>query len=184
MEYCIPLRVSQPFISREALLLNLGGWCTGTTLPPNRLAQNPGNSLQQTSTIWVMSNCLIDAIKELANMHSQEHSVTDTTPQTPVQQTLVGSESEARTPLRLVELDPHWVVKGLETVGEIVAEGANAIGRVREKCPYCGDVSLQLVLRYRSVIWSHLYCGKCMRCYDALYPDGRSALNPIAQAIE
>lgn len=84
----------------------------------------------------------------------------------------------------LVELDPQSVVKGVYAEDCLMADGASPIGRVREKCPHCGDVSLQLVLRYRSVIWSHFYCGKCMRCFDGLLSDGRSALNPMALAID
>jgi hypothetical protein len=117
-------------------------------------------------------------------MRAQSQKVIGKNDQKPDRKVRPERETTGRASMLLSELDPHWVVNGVKSDGKIVANGANSIGHVREKCPYCGDVSLQLVLRYRSVIRSHLYCGKCMRCFDALYPDGRSALSPPSLAID
>jgi hypothetical protein len=76
----------------------------------------------------------------------------------------------------LLEVDPRDVVDGKIIDGWYYAENVQAAGHMRERCPYCGDVALQLVLRYRHVKRSHLFCPCCTRCYDALYPDGTSAL--------
>lgn len=78
----------------------------------------------------------------------------------------------------LKELNPEQVVDGEPVAAGLFSEDALMVGKMREKCPYCDDVPLQLVLRYRRVIRSHLYCEKCTRCFDAVYPDGSSALVP------
>ena len=84
----------------------------------------------------------------------------------------------------LVELSPEEVVDGERANAGFVSEDAVMVGKMREKCPHCGDVSLQLVLRYQRVIRPHLYCERCTRCYDAVYPDGRSALLPPGMPSE
>ncbi len=76
----------------------------------------------------------------------------------------------------LVELDPTSVVDGKLTSAGWVAESVTTAGKMRETCPHCKDTPLQLVLRDQHVIRSHLYCDQCTRCYEARYPDGRSAL--------
>ncbi|MEO8119187.1 MAG: hypothetical protein ABI606_07675 [Rhodoferax sp.] len=76
----------------------------------------------------------------------------------------------------LIELDPRQVVKGVEVADGIVAEDVMPVGQMRENCPHCIDSPLQLVLRANNVIRSHLFCEQCTRCFDALYPDGSSAL--------
>jgi ferredoxin len=62
------------------------------------------------------------------------------------------------------------------------AEDAESVGRLRETCPHC-SVPLQLVLRYRHVIRTHLYCESCGRCFDACLPDGSSALTRPALPV-
>ena len=76
----------------------------------------------------------------------------------------------------LIEVDPRDVVAGEIIDGWYYADKIQPAGQMRERCPYCVDVPLQLVLRYRNVKRSHLFCASCTRCYDALYPDGTSAL--------
>ncbi|MEN9396039.1 MAG: hypothetical protein RLZ81_569 [Pseudomonadota bacterium] len=103
---------------------------------------------------------------------------------TPAAHPLASELSESRprgdqrvhraTLLRLVELPAAQVRHAQATPGQPAATGAIA-GTMRESCPHC-RVSLQLVLRHQQVTRSHLHCGQCDRCFDALYADGRSAL--------
>ena len=79
------------------------------------------------------------------------------------------------TVLKLVELDPQEVVHGTRAPGGLVAPDVTLAGTMRETCPHC-RMPLQLVLRYKHVIRSHLFCAQCTRCFDALHLDGHSAL--------
>lgn len=79
------------------------------------------------------------------------------------------------TALKLVELDPQLVVSGTPAPGGLIAPDVTLAGTMRETCPRC-QVPLQLALRHKHVIRSHLFCAQCTRCFDALYADGRSAL--------
>lgn len=54
-------------------------------------------------------------------------------------------------------------------------EGVRSSGRVRETCPHC-RAHLQLVLRQEAVRLAHLFCDRCVACFNAHYPDGRCAL--------
>lgn len=76
----------------------------------------------------------------------------------------------------LIELDPREVIDGVMMEKGYQSEDAVSVGNMREHCPYCCDTALQLILRYKFVKRSHLFCACCTRCYDALYPDGTSAL--------
>lgn len=84
----------------------------------------------------------------------------------------------------LVELDPSQVVQGVPTEAGYEAAAVQTAGAMREKCPYCQQVPLQLVLRYAHVIRTHLFCPQCTRCFDARYSDGSSALTFLPTAIE
>lgn len=76
-------------------------------------------------------------------------------------------------PFSLRELDPHLVLaESVPDSGIMVQEDTVSAGRMRELCPYCGDIPLQLALRSKHVIRPHLYCDKCTRCFDAIYSDG------------
>lgn len=76
-------------------------------------------------------------------------------------------------PFSLVELDPHLVLAvSAPDSGIMAQEDAVSAGRMRELCPYCGDVPLQLALLSKHVTRPHLYCDKCTRCFDAVYSDG------------
>ena len=77
----------------------------------------------------------------------------------------------------LMELDPRDVIDGILVDGNYLADDPVSSGTMRECCPYCRTVPLQLILRYKHVKHAHLLCEQCTRCYDALYPDGTSALN-------
>ena len=83
--------------------------------------------------------------------------------------------AQDRTAFSLLELDPRQVVKGVEVADGVVAEDVMPVGQMRENCPHC-DAPLQLVLRTNNVIRSHLFCEQCTRCFDAINPDGSSAL--------
>lgn len=87
------------------------------------------------------------------------------------------------TGLTLVQVDPRQVVRGVRAAAGLVVKHAATVGQMREMCPHC-DATLQLVLRYKDVIRSHLYCEECTRCFDARYPDGSSALTLPAFPIE
>jgi hypothetical protein len=76
----------------------------------------------------------------------------------------------------LLELDPRLVVDGVRVAAGFIAENVLPVGQMRETCPYCTDAPLQLVLRANNVIRTHLFCEQCTRCFDAIDPDGRSAL--------
>jgi len=78
--------------------------------------------------------------------------------------------------LSLVELDPREVVDGVMTEQGFLAPDVMPVGPMREACPHCPGVALQLVLRHRHVRRSHLFCRVCTRCYDALADTGQSAL--------
>lgn len=87
--------------------------------------------------------------------------------------------------LSLVELDPRGVVDGVQVANGFMGEDAPSAGMMRETCPYCGGLPLQLVLRQGHVIRSHLVCKVCTRCFDATYPDGSSALTvPAGLSID
>ena len=84
--------------------------------------------------------------------------------------------NNTRTQLKLCELDPTLAIAG-EIIGDcLLLPDIQSVGSMRECCPHCGDEALQLHLRYRHVKRSHLFCNRCHRCYDALHPDGSSAI--------
>lgn len=78
--------------------------------------------------------------------------------------------------LSLVELDPRDVVEGVMTEQGFQAADVVPVGPMREACPHCPGVALQLVLRHRHVKRSHLFCRVCTRCYDAMNESGHSVL--------
>lgn len=78
--------------------------------------------------------------------------------------------------LSLVELDPRDVVEGVMTEKGFLAADVVPVGPMREACPHCTGVALQLVLRHRHVKRSHLFCRVCTRCFDALNDGGHSVL--------
>ncbi|MBC3919528.1 hypothetical protein H8L32_18725 [Undibacterium sp. CY18W] len=95
----------------------------------------------------------------------------------PVQQDIYSERRNLRAPdFTLVQLDPRDVIEGIMIQEGYQSEDAPSAGSMREHCPYCSGVQLQLILRYKFVKRSHLLCTSCTRCYDALYPDGTSAL--------
>jgi hypothetical protein len=82
-----------------------------------------------------------------------------------------------RSPLfTLAELDPRDVIDGITLEDGYQAEDPISSGTMREVCPYCVAARLHLILRYKNVKRAHLFCIHCTRCFDALYPDGTSAL--------
>lgn len=111
---------------------------------------------------------------------------------TPAAHPLASALSEGRplgdqrvhraTMLRLVELPAAQVRHAQATPGQPSATQAIA-GTMRERCPHCHG-PLQLVLRHQQVMRSHLHCGRCDRCFDALHADGRSALASTGLAPE
>jgi hypothetical protein len=76
----------------------------------------------------------------------------------------------------LLEVPPQLVVDGELVDGGLLAQDVTPVGQMRETCPYCLDVPLQLVLRSDHVILPHLFCQRCTRCFEATDPDGRWAL--------
>lgn len=78
--------------------------------------------------------------------------------------------------LTLVQLDPREVIDGVMTPNGYLAADVTPVGPMREACPHCDGVALQLVLRHRHVKRSHLVCRVCTRVYDALNDSGRSVL--------
>ena len=52
-----------------------------------------------------------------------------------------------------------------------------SFGIVRETCPKCKTVHLNLILRQKMVRREHLFCAECGRCFSAHYPDGSCALS-------
>ncbi|MBP0599039.1 hypothetical protein J8I26_13030 [Herbaspirillum sp. LeCh32-8] len=100
-------------------------------------------------------------------------------PFTPLGGQRVTARYEQRTSpllLSLVELDPREVVEGVMTEKGFLAADVVPVGPMREACPHCPGVALQLVLRHRHVKRSHLFCRVCTRCYDALNDGGHSVL--------
>ena len=87
------------------------------------------------------------------------------------------------TGFSLVQVDPRLVVRGVRAAAGLLVKNVAMVGQMREMCPHC-NAPLQLVLRYKDVIRSHLYCEECTRCFDARYPDGSSALSLPAFPIE
>lgn len=85
--------------------------------------------------------------------------------------------------LKLVELDPRLIIDGKITPKGLKAPPVLPAGTMRETCPHC-RVPLKLVLRYKHVIRSHLYCDQCTRCYDAVHANGRSALALTGLSID
>ena len=77
-------------------------------------------------------------------------------------------------PLVLTELNPHSVLDNLD--GEDVAVNLLTFGKAREACPNCLHNELKLVLRQRNVRCSHLFCAKCLSCFNAHYANGSNAL--------
>jgi hypothetical protein len=77
--------------------------------------------------------------------------------------------------LKLVELDPREV-DGIMTPNGFLAADVTPVGPMREACPHCEGVALQLVLRHHHVKRSHLFCRVCTRVYDALNESGHSVL--------
>lgn len=94
----------------------------------------------------------------------------------------VNQRVRRATLLTLVELAPEQVGPVQARSGQPLATAAIA-GTMRESCPHC-HVPLQLVLRHQLVTRSHLHCGRCGRCFDALYADGRSALAATGLSLE
>lgn len=86
-------------------------------------------------------------------------------------------EHEPPPPLLLLELDPQSVIEGVRVEQGFEAEDPRTFGAMREVCPACQDVNLQLVLRQERVKRAHLFCPQCTRCYAATYPDGSCALS-------
>jgi hypothetical protein len=87
------------------------------------------------------------------------------------------------TSFSLVQVDPREVVRGVRAAAGLLVKNVATVGKMREMCPHC-NTPLQLVLRYKDVIRTHLYCEECTRCFDARYPDGNSALTLPAFPIE
>lgn len=85
-----------------------------------------------------------------------------------------------RLNITLMELDPREVVEGvvLEN-GMYLAPDPIPVGTMRETCPHCEGVALQLVLRRHQVKRSHLFCKHCTRCYDAMCEGGYSILGIV-----
>lgn len=90
---------------------------------------------------------------------------------------------QTATGLTLVQVDPRLVVRGVRSAVGLLVDDVTPVGNVREMCPHCNK-RLQLVLRDKDVIRSHLYCTECTRSFDARYPDGSSALTLPAFSID
>lgn len=88
-------------------------------------------------------------------------------------------ERSAPPMLTLMELDPTLVLDGKRVEQGFLAPDPGLFGAMRETCPSCGDVHLQLVLRQQQVKLAHLFCPQCTRCFDARYPDGSPALTLV-----
>ena len=85
-----------------------------------------------------------------------------------------------RLAVTLMELDPRDVVDGvLLENGMFLAPDPTPVGAMREVCPHCEGVALQLVLRRHHVKRSHLFCTQCTRCYDAVCEGGYSILGIV-----
>lgn len=97
----------------------------------------------------------------------------------PVLPTVESAENRNLAPplLILTELDPAVIIEGKMLDDGFLAEGdIITCGTMRETCPHCTDVHLQLVLRQKTVKVAHLFCPQCTRCYHASYEDGSPAL--------
>lgn len=81
--------------------------------------------------------------------------------------------------LTLVELAPALVADGAWLHECYVTGDITFSGQMREVCPDCEGVHLQLVLRQEFVKRAHMFCPKCTRVFDARYPDGSEALSLI-----
>jgi len=64
----------------------------------------------------------------------------------------------------LVQLDPRCVIHGSQQENGYFTEEITPAGTMREVCPHCDNVPLQLILRYKHVIRAHLLCPQCTRC--------------------
>ena len=109
-----------------------------------------------------------------------------TSPAEPSGQAATSSPGSSRAPrmlFTLAELDPQWVIAGERTGAGYRADDVVSSGAMREQCPSCFGLPLQLVLRHARVIRTHLFCPNCTRCFDAIYPDGSSALMPLSAPI-
>jgi len=96
------------------------------------------------------------------------------TPYSPLQR------RRTRLDISLFELDPREVVDGVMLDnGMYLAPDPIFVGTMRETCPHCDGVALQLILRRHQVKRSHLFCTQCTRCYDALCEGGYSILGII-----
>jgi hypothetical protein len=95
------------------------------------------------------------------------------------------SERRDRTApyLTLEQIAPWDVIDGVMLDNGYASEDALSSGKMREVCPYCREVPLSLILRYNHVKRTHLFCENCTRCFDALYPDGTSALTVGAMTL-
>ena len=78
--------------------------------------------------------------------------------------------------LPLVELPTELVLGPVTPSFGWASQDVGPAGTMRESCPYCTGVPLQLMLRFKQVLRSHLFCPQCNRRFDAIRPDGRSAL--------
>lgn len=79
------------------------------------------------------------------------------------------------TPLNLIEIERVTVVDSVRDMHH-EDDGVYSVGAMRELCPHCRTNHLKLVLRQKRVRQSHLFCEVCVRCFDARYLDGTSAL--------
>lgn len=95
----------------------------------------------------------------------------------------VQSDRTETTLFSLMTLDPQDVVDGERSGAGYRADDVVSSGVMREQCPACAGAPLQLVLRHARVIRTHLFCPHCTRCFDAVYPDGSSALMPLCAPI-
>lgn len=76
--------------------------------------------------------------------------------------------------LVLTPLDPDAIIDHLDSPDQPVE--LITFGTVRETCPGCPGAHLKLVLRQRRVRTAHLFCNRCLGCFDAHYTSGASAL--------
>lgn len=102
---------------------------------------------------------------ESRNISATEKAVSEKRAQNMAQPTLV-----------LVELDPAVVIEGVRLDDGYLTEDINTFGAMREVCPSCGGMHLQLVLKQTNVRREHVFCPKCTRCFDMLCADGTTAL--------
>jgi hypothetical protein len=80
------------------------------------------------------------------------------------------------TPLLLNQLDPCDIVDGVLMSAGYLGHDFVIAGEMRETCPECKTIPLQLVLLQPGVKRAHMLCPTCTRCFDACYEDGSSAL--------